>query len=323
MQITQMIGTDIDIAAAQLRAGHLVGIPTETVYGLAANGFDEKAVLKIFEAKNRPHFNPLILHAPSLERFESYGLHFPEKAKLLASTFSPGPLTFVIQKSSMIPDIITAGTDAVAVRIPAHPLTLKLLELLDFPLAAPSANPSGYVSPTNPNHVQEQLGSKVNYILDGGQCSIGLESTIVSFLGKIPEILRFGGLPLEKIEEVIGKVQVPEAGFSDNPVAPGMLKKHYATRHPMVRGDIRSNLLKYKHNRAAAISFCKGIEDIDQKNMFVLSENASLEEAAMHLFAAMRNADTLDVDVILAEYFPDNGLGRAINDRLNRASVSE
>ena len=321
MQVPDQIGTDIKRAAQFLRSGMLVGIPTETVYGLAANAWDENAVLNIYKAKNRPQFNPLILHVESIPKLESFGLYFPERARILSEAFWPGPITLVIPKSDKIPDIVTSGTDAVAVRIPSHPITLELLSKLEFPLVAPSANPSGYVSPTIAQHVLDQLSGKVSYVLDGGQCSVGLESTIVSFLGESPEILRYGGLSIEAIEDVIGEVQRPTNGFVDNPVAPGMLKKHYATRHPLVIGEVANNLGKFQMNRVAIISFNQYYKEVIAENQFVLSPGGQLEEAAAHLFAAMRRADALDVDVILADVFPQTGLGRAINDRLLRASV--
>lgn len=320
-----MVGTDLNIAIKFLQQGELVAIPTETVYGLAANAFDEKAVVKIYHVKNRPQFNPVIIHTDSIEKLKKWGLQLPEKMLMLASKFSPGPLTYVIPKSDRIPDIITAGTDAVAVRIPNHPLTLELLGRLDFPLAAPSANPSGFVSPTNAFHVHEQLGDKIKYILDGGECKVGLESTIISFLDEIPTILRFGGLSLEKIEEVIGKVNTvyTSRGAETKPVAPGMLSRHYATQHKLVFGDIDSHLHYFKHDRIGIISFYKKYEFIDDEKQFTLSRDKNLDEAARKLFSAMRDIDKLDIDVILAEKFPDEGLGRAINDRLKRASVEE
>lgn len=320
--MSSKIGTDIHQAAAFLKAGKLVAIPTETVYGLAANAFDTEGVAKIYEAKNRPQFNPLIIHTDSIEKLTSWGLTLPPKAQLLARSFSPGPITFLIPKSAQIPDIITAGTDAVAVRIPDHPLTLKLLAMLDFPLAAPSANPSGFVSPTTAQHVEKQLDKKVAYIVDGGNCKVGLESTIVSFLDdNKPKLLRYGGLALEDIERIIGKVELPKQGFSDNPVAPGMLARHYATRHPIILGNPETSFMDYNLDKVAIISFYKKYAQVPEKQQFILSENRSLTEAATQLFAAMRQANDLDVAVILAEIFPDEGLGKAINDRLRRAAT--
>jgi len=322
-------GTDINIAINFLKQGELVAIPTETVYGLAANAFDVNAVTKIYQVKNRPQFNPLIIHTDSIEKLKSWGLILPEKLLQLASKFSPGPLTYVIPKSDQIPDIVTAGTDAVALRIPNHPLTLELLSKLDFPLAAPSANPSGYVSPTNAMHVYEQLGNQIPYILDGGDCKVGVESTIISFMEEVPTILRFGGLSLESIEAVIGKVntvyssQLSVHGSQPKPIAPGMLSRHYATTHQLIFGDVEKNISLYNSKKVGVISFHKKYDAVLEQHQFILSENKSLDEAAQKLFSAMREIDKLDIDVIVAEKFPEEGLGRAINDRLRRASVLE
>lgn len=300
-----------------------MAIPTETVYGLAANAFDVNAVTKIYKAKNRPQFNPLIIHTNAIENLEKWGLKLPEKMKQLAAKFSPGPLTYVIPKSDRIPDIVTAGTDAVAVRIPDHPVTLELLSLLDFPLAAPSANPSGYVSPTTAWHVNEQLEDKIAYILNGGNSSIGVESTIISFLNETPEILRYGGLAVEEIEKVIGKVSLPADGFVDNPVAPGQLARHYATKHKLIVGDPRKYLTYFSPEKIGVIAFSSIYTEIPARNQFVLSQDRNLDEAAQRLFSVMREIDKLDLEVVIAEKFPDEGLGRAINDRLKRAGVQE
>ncbi len=324
-----MIGTDLNTTINFLKQGELVAIPTETVYGLAANAFDSTAVTKIYQVKNRPQFNPLIIHTDSIEKLKSWGLVLPEKLLQLAAKFSPGPLTYVIKKSCRIPDIVTAGTDAVAVRIPNHSLTLELLIKLDFPLAAPSANPSGYVSPTNAQHVYEQLGDKIPYILDGGNCTIGVESTIISFMAEVPTILRFGGLSLESIEAVIGKVntvfssQLSADGSHLKPIAPGMLSRHYATTHKLIFGNVEKYISSYNSKKVGVISFYKKYDAVLNEHQFILSENKDLDEAAHKLFSAMREIDKLNIDVILAEEFPDEGLGRAINDRLKRASVQE
>jgi L-threonylcarbamoyladenylate synthase len=318
----QKVGTDINQAIQCLELGLLIGIPTETVYGLAANAFDSSAVLSIYKAKNRPEFNPLIIHSDSLQKFEGWGLHLPEKLKLLAAHFSPGPLTYVIPKSNHIPDVVTAGTDAVAIRIPKHPLTLSLLQKINFPVAAPSANPSGYVSPTNAQHVFSQLEDQVSYILDGGDCKIGLESTIISFLEDTPRILRYGGLAVEEIENIIGKVLLPAEGFVDNPVAPGQLARHYATRHKLIIGNPHDYMKDYDPERTGIISFSSCYKHIPSKHQFLLSKDRNMDEAAQKLFAAMRQIDQLDIDIIIAEHFPNTGLGRAINDRLKRASIT-
>lgn len=323
------VGNDIEQAITYLNMGQLVAIPTETVYGLAANAFDADAVTRIYHAKNRPRFNPLIIHTDSLEKLKNWGLVLPEKMILLAKHFSPGPLTYIIPKSERIPEIVTAGTQGVAVRIPQHPLTLQLLSRLDYPLAAPSANPSGFISPTNAWHVNEQLGEQISYILNGGECKVGIESTIISFLTPVPEILRHGGIAVEEIEKIIGPVSDPLRGHDDihvneiNPASPGLLAKHYAPKHKLIYGDIPKYLAYFKPERTGIIAFSSVYESVPVRNQFVLSMNRNLDEAAQKLFAAMRDADKLDVDVILAEKFPDTGLGRAINDRLRRAGNNE
>ncbi|MBC6492291.1 L-threonylcarbamoyladenylate synthase [Flavihumibacter stibioxidans] len=323
--MSAQIGKDIGLAAEKLRAGELVAIPTETVYGLAANALNEMAVVKIYQVKNRPQFNPLILHVANMEQLRKLGLELPEAARELAARFSPGPLTYVIPTSPKIPDIVTAGTQAVAVRIPNHPMTLELLQQLEFPLAAPSANPSGYVSPTSALHVAGQLGDQVGYILDGGDCKVGLESTIISFLEEKPRLLRYGGIPLESIEAVIGPVELPQEGYSDNPVAPGMLARHYATRHPLQLGKaselVETALKTIAASRIVTITLETEIPGIPATHQFVLSPEGNLEEAARRLFGALRLADEMEIDLIIADMFPEKGLGRAINDRLRRASI--
>ncbi len=321
-----MIGTDIQEAKRLLELGELVAIPTETVYGLAANAFNAQAVANIYTVKNRPSFNPLIIHTNSLERLLEWDLTLPEGMLALAKHFSPGPLTYVIPKSNRIPDMITAGTSAVAVRIPNHPVTLALLASLPFPLAAPSANPSGYVSPTQALHVEQQLGNQIPYVLDGGECEVGVESTIISFLDETPTLLRHGGVSIEQLRAILGNVldKPGEAGdeiVTDNPVAPGQLARHYATRHPLIHDNPHLHLANYAAARVGILSLSTTYEHIPVAQQKVLSATGNLAEAAQHLFAAMRELDAMDIDVILAERFPQEGIGRAINDRLKRASV--
>ena len=304
-------------AKKNLEKGQLVAIPTETVYGLAANGFDKHAVIKIFEAKNRPLFDPLILHSNSIEKIKLFVKEIPEVALSLAEKFWPGPLTLLLPKKEIVPDIVTSGLLNVAVRIPNHSLTLKLLSQLNFPLAAPSANPFGYVSPTNALHVRKQLGEKISFILDGGACKIGIESTIVGFENGRPVIFRIGGLAIEEIEKVVGKTELKPIN-SSNPMAPGQLKSHYATSKQLLIGNINDYENLYKNKRFGIISFFK---EYASYPTIVLSHTKNLEEAAQNLFKAMRLMDeNPDVDIICAEFFPDEFLGRAINDRLNRAA---
>lgn len=321
-----MIGYNLQKAKELLEEGNLVAIPTETVYGLAANALNEAAVLQIFKVKNRPTFDPLIVHTNSFEKLAQLVSYVPEKAKILAQHLMPGALTLLLPKKSIIPDLVTSGLQMVAVRIPQHKLALQLLESLDFPLAAPSANPFGYISPTTAQHVAAQLGSKIPYILDGGECVIGLESTIVGFDNEKVTVFRKGGVSIESIEKLIGKVQIQEHS-SSNPQAPGMLKSHYAPKTPFFLGNIADLRAKYgqKYEKIAVLSFAISYQEEISSNIFitqeVLSPNQDFVEAAHNLFAAMRRLDNLEVDAIFAELLPEKELGRAINDRLRRAAA--
>jgi L-threonylcarbamoyladenylate synthase len=311
------IGSDIEKAIFLLKAGELVAIPTETVYGLAGNALNSAAVAKIFDVKNRPHFDPLIIHVPGIEAVELYASSVPEQARELANRFWPGPLTLVLPKKNHVPDLTSAGLDTVGIRCPDHPLTRQLLKQLPFPLAAPSANPFGYVSPTTAQHVDQQLGSRISYILDGGSCDIGIESTIVGFEDRHPVIYRFGGLSMEAIEAVVGPLQT-RAHSTSNPRAPGQLKSHYAPGKRVVLGKISTLRIDPAYANAAIISFKT---DYHAPYQIVLSSVGSLHEAAHNLFSALRQVDEFPVDIVLVEPVPNEGIGRAINDRLSRAAA--
>jgi L-threonylcarbamoyladenylate synthase len=310
------ISNNLQLAQEHLKAGQLVAIPTETVYGLAAKALDAAAVAKIFEAKNRPTFDPLIVHIPYPSDVEKYAAAFPGPARDLAMTFWPGPLTLLLPKRKNIPDIVTSGLNTVGLRCPNHPLALALLRALEFPLAAPSANPFGYISPTTAQHVQDQLGDKISFILDGGPCAVGLESTIVGFEQDSIIIHRLGGLSVEAIQTVVGKVEV-KTHSSSNPQTPGQLESHYAPKKKLVVGNIDELLRKHYAERVGVLSF-KTNYAVDYN--FVLSAKGSVTEAAQHIFTMLRELDQSPVDIILAEYVPEQGLGRAINDRLKRAA---
>ncbi|MBK8498619.1 MAG: threonylcarbamoyl-AMP synthase [Flavobacteriales bacterium] len=309
------IGTDVMRAATLLRSGAIVAIPTETVYGLAANAFDDAAVLKVFEAKQRPSFDPLIVHIGDRARVQDVVAELPIGAEALMDAFWPGPLTLVLPKQRTVPDIVTSGLDTVGVRMPAHPLALELLRALEFPLAAPSANPFGYVSPTTAQHVADQLGDRIAYILDGGPCAIGVESTIIGWEEGRWLLYRLGGTPLEAIEGVIGSVA--QARERVLPAAPGMLESHYAPRTPLFVGNVQQLLQQHAGKRIGVISFRT---EYESHACEVLSPTGDPNEAAQHLFAALRALDTSDCDMIVAERFPREGLGAAINDRLRRAA---
>ena len=312
----------IRFAAEIIRGGGLVAFPTETVYGLGANALNPDAVARIFEVKQRPSFDPLIVHIAtraSLDRLVetiSLGDH------RLMDVFWPGPLTLVLPKREIVPDIVTAGLSTVAIRMPAHPVAQALIREAGVPIAAPSANPFGYVSPTCAQHVLDGLGDHVDLILDGGPCQIGVESTIVSMVGTWMELLRPGSVTLAELREVIGPVV--RAAASQTVVVPGQLPRHYATRtpvtilaaqgvRPVVHGHERAGLLAMSPLGQADERFC-AIE--------VLSAAGDLREAARHLFAALRRLDTLGLDRLYAEPCDEQGLGLAIMDRLRRCAVS-
>lgn len=308
--------TDIFKARSILDSGGIVAIPTETVYGLAGNALNEDAIISIYKAKNRPSFDPLIAHVSSIKQVESITNDIPEIAYKLAEKFWPGPLTMLLTKADHVPDILTSGLPRVAVRMPNHPLTLQLLESIDYPLAAPSANPFGYVSPTSADHVNDQMGDIIDLILDGGKTKIGVESTIVSFESEKIIVNRIGGLSIEKLEE-FGPVSM-NINQSSNPSAPGMLKSHYAPGKKVIIGNIDSLLDVYKE-RVGVLSFQKKYQNLPNQ---VLSSSGNLDEAANKLFSALRLLDKEDIDIIVTEKFPETGLGRAINDRLGRAAAN-
>lgn len=314
------IGKNLDKAIGLLKTGEVVAIPTETVYGLAGNAFSEMAVRKIFEAKNRPYTDPLIVHTHSVEKIEDLVLELPELARAMFETFSPGPLTILLRKSSKIPDLVTNSSPFVAVRIPDHPLTIKLLTQLDFPLAAPSANPFGATSPTLPAHVQATLGDRISYILDGGPCEVGLESTIIQIVNTNEiRVLRQGGLPEEDLRSLARLVEEEKKA---TPVVPGSLISHYAPKKEIHLVKNLSGFHPKNPKHTGFLGFNKGIDSIPNENQVLLSPKADLSEAARNLFSAMHKLDEMDeVQEIVTIEFPDYGLGKAINDRLKRATA--
>lgn len=314
-----IVGTDIGTAKIYLEQGELVAIPTETVYGLAGNALDAGSVTKIFAVKNRPSFDPLIVHVSGFENARPYIKSFPSEAVQLANRFWPGPLTLLLEKTDLIPDLVTAGLPRVGLRCPDHPLTSFLLRELSFPLAAPSANPFGYISPTTAEHVQQQLGHDIPYILDGGPCQVGLESTVIGWENEVPVVYRKGGCPLDEIEKVTGPLRTA-AHSTSQPQAPGQLTSHYAPRKPFMLGDIQTLIKTHANLRLGILSFTPQHYPHVAKHL-VLSPSGDLKEAAQNLFAMLRALDDSDVDMVLAEMVPDIGLGMAINDRLIRAAV--
>lgn len=314
-------GTDIIYAATLLKNGELVAIPTETVYGLAVNALNADAVLKIYETKGRPTFNPLIVHVHDASQFEKYASEVPDLVKELAAKFSPGPLTFVLPKKDIIPDIVSGGGSTVALRVPGHPLTLKLLSQLDFPLAAPSANPFGYISPVLAEHVAEQLEGKIPYILDGGHSMIGVESTVIAVEGNKIIVLRVGGVPVEDLRDTGAEVEL-RINQSSNPQSPGQLKSHYAPRIPLVIGEINVLTSEFADKKLAVLVFHEKSFASNIVAEEVLSPTGDLKEAARNLFGALRRLDKSGADIIVAEHFPNYRFGVAINDRLERAAAT-
>jgi L-threonylcarbamoyladenylate synthase len=313
-----IVGTDINEAAKWLEQGELVAIPTETVYGLAANASNENAIVKVFETKQRPSFNPLILHVASIQLIEQYATLNQNSAKL-AQAFMPGPFSLLLPKKQTISNLITAGSNLVAVRIPNHALLQSLLAKLPFALVAPSANMFGYVSPTNSAHVYNGLQGKIPYILNGGASQVGLESTIVEANDDEVIIHRNGAITEQDIKAVLPNVTVKK--YTGNAInTPGQIKSHYATKTPLiVSQNIEATTQELKAKNIAYLLFSQELNFVPSKNQFVLSQSASLQQAAMHLFDTMQKIDAMGFDYIIAEVFPNQGIGIAINDRLHRA----
>lgn len=316
-----MITNDVHKAVESLMKGELVAIPTETVYGLAANATDDEALRKIYALKNRPFYNPLILHIHSVKQLSSIAEDIPDAALKLADAFWPGPLTLVLKKQAAISNVVTSGKDTVAVRMPDHPLTLELLSLLDFPLAAPSANPFGQISPTSAKHVYDYFGETIEVILDGGECQKGIESTIVGFENDIPVLYRLGSISLDDIQRVVGEVLMFNQESDTEIKSPGMLASHYAPRTATyLTQDVTSLLSLHSNKKIGLLLFQNTVENAEVAACEVLSISGDFEEAARNLYAAMHRLDNLNLDVIIAQKLPNVGLGKSINDRLTRAS---
>lgn len=310
-----VIGTDVKTAAAFLELGKLVAIPTETVYGLGANAFDTESVLSVFKAKDRPQFDPLIVHTHSIDEAKKFA-NIPDELLSIAEKLWPGPLTILVPKKEIIDSIITAGSDLVAIRIPNHPLTLKLLKILPFPLVAPSANPFGYVSPTTAQHVYNNLANKIDYILDGGSCSMGIESTIIGYAEGSIVVYRLGSISNEKIAELTKLPIIQKNQNNSNPAAPGMLDKHYS---PKVKLFLVDDFNYIKTEQPYALIHFGKINKIAKHNL-QLSANGNIDEAAKNLFSILRELDIMPIKEAYIQLLPENGLGKAINDRLKRAS---
>lgn len=321
-------------AANALREGKLVAFPTETVYGLGANALNTKAVEKIYEAKGRPSDNPLIVHIAEVSKLNELVAEIPETADLLIKAFWPGPLTMVFKKSNLVPDIITAGLDTVAVRMPDNPVAQKLIREAGIPVAAPSANISGRPSPTTHRHVIEDLYGSIEYIIDGGPCQVGVESTVLDVTTDIPVILRPGGITLEMLEKVLGKVNtdsVLEIKGDMKPRSPGMKYRHYSPKAEMILISGQSDsvvkkinsLIKESSERGLRVGVLASLENAHKYNAEVVVNAGSVkhvDKIAAGLYDSLRTFDDKKVDIIYSEVFEEKGIGRAIMNRLKKAS---
>jgi L-threonylcarbamoyladenylate synthase len=312
MPINTATDSAIAEAAMFLRSGALVAFPTETVYGLGGDATNDRAVAAIFAAKGRPAFNPLIVHGPDPSSFAT-AVVMDDRAAKLADRFWPGPLTMVLprREGSSVSLLASAGLDSIAVRVPSHPVALSLLRAAGILIAAPSANPSGRISPTTARHVAEGLTGKLAMILDGGACRVGVESTVIDLSSEIPTLLRPGGVTLEALRNLLGTVSVANANQLGGPRSPGMLASHYAPILPV--------RLEATDARAGEALLAFGPAEGASLN---LSPNGDLTEAATNLFSMLRNLDRPEFSGIAVMPIPDHGLGLAINDRLRRAAAA-
>lgn len=315
-----MITTDLQVIKQQLEQGNVVGIPTETVYGLAANIFDEQAIATIFSTKGRPNTNPLIVHVKSMDQARTLVSHFPTKASLLAEFFWPGPMTLILPKSELISSSITANQSTVAIRMPNHSTTLQLLEMLDFPLAAPSANPYNRISPTRSSHVEEYFPEIA--ILEGGNCVAGVESTILSFEGDEVILLRHGAISIEDIEAKVGRI-ADRTGSDTTQLAPGRSKKHYSPLCELIVSYEPLFILSAVQHKKVGILWFNEVKIESPKVAInqVLAPSGTFQEATANMYDALHQLEKSGVDLIIVERLPHYGLGRTINDRLERASA--
>ncbi|HWO78124.1 MAG TPA: L-threonylcarbamoyladenylate synthase [Bacillus sp. (in: firmicutes)] len=321
---------EIRQAANFLREGEVIAFPTETVYGLGANATDSEAVKKIFEAKGRPSDNPLIVHIADPKQINELVDEVTPIGKQLIEAFSPGPISFIFKKKEgVFSDLVTAGLDTVAIRIPEHPVAYALLKAAAVPVAAPSANRSGRPSPTSAQHVMDDLNGLIKGVIDGGETGYGLESTVVDCTGEVPVILRPGSITADEIKEVIGAVIVDPAlkNETEAPRAPGMKYRHYAPDHPLYLVDgslelLQSFVNQFKRDgkRVGVIATRENLAKIDADAMIVMGSETDLSSIAHSLYDSLRKSDVLDVDVLLSLCFPEEGVGQAIMNRLRKAA---
>jgi len=310
------ISQQISIAAKHIKEGNLVAFPTETVYGLGADALNPYAVAKIFELKERPTFDPLIVHIASVEEIKRLTVNNDNRVYKLAEHFWPGPLTIILSKSNLVPDIVTSGLPTVGIRMPNHPVAIELIRQSGCPIAAPSANKFGQLSPTQAKHVNKQLPD-VDFLIDGGESAVGIESTIISLNEKGFEILRHGIITKEEIEEIIPYYAVPDRDKT-NIVSPGMLKSHYSPNKPIYLLD--KNIPEFiDYNKAGLLSF-SGKDTTKYKIVELLAPDGDLKTCAVNLFATIHRLEESDVDYIIAETVPEVGVGIAIMDKLKKAA---
>lgn len=315
-----MISKDVKLAATFLKNDGVVGIPTETVYGLAGNAYSDVAINKIFEVKKRPNSNPLILHVKNSNELDKIGTQIPELAYKLAETFWPGPLTLIVKKQPHISNLITASQDTVAVRVPNHTLTLELLNSIDFPLVAPSANPFTRISPIEAPHVEAYFKDQINMVLDGGRCSEGIESTIVGFENNRAIIYRLGAISIEEIEKITNNVSVYKP-LDKKIITPGMLKKHYSPNTDIIlTRNVSQEIEWFSDKKIGLLLFNAPQPNFNLAYQKILSPESNLKIATSNLYKALHELDAMNLDLIIAERFPEYGLGLTINDRLTRAT---
>ena len=317
MKLLEATLENIEHSVEILKSGGLVAFPTETVYGLGADGLNSLAVSKIFEVKQRPSFNPLILHVSSSKMLDEIAEYSNDKISLLIDKFWPGPLTLVLKKKENVPYIVTSGLETVAVRMPNNKVALELIEKLGKPIAAPSANSFSKLSPTKSEHVVKQLGEKVDIILDGGNCKVGVESTIIEVTADSQFLLRHGGISREEIEQIIGKLSKPNKKI-ETPKSPGQLKIHYAPNIPIFFYD-ENKINTFSNSKIGGIFF----NQAKNKNKFsvvkILSRTSDFHEAAANLFSFLHEMENMNLDAIFVEAIDNVGLGAAIMDRLTKA----
>lgn len=330
MNTQRLTQADAALAAEILRQGGLVGIPTETVYGLGANGLDPEAVSHIFQAKGRPQDNPLILHIPEASWLERYCKEIPLTAYQLAQAYWPGPMTMILKRKDIVPDVVTAGMDTVGMRCPSHPLCREIIALAQVPVAAPSGNTSGRPSPTTAEHMLEDMNGKIDAIVDGGPCSVGVESTIIDLTCQPPRLLRPGGITLEQLESELGEVAVDPAvtrlmGAGEKPKAPGMKYRHYAPKAPVtvVAGEGAASAAYIAAHAApgdGVICFDEYAGSFSQQVVRTMGPARDKGEQARHIFDDLRAFDHTQVSAIWAQCPDSKGIGLAITNRLNKAA---